>query len=535
MPLERDDPSGFRNGGVEGDGNLSPAALAGLFMLVGVGQEAGDGGEQEGAETALGGVGLAQPFFFQEASEEGLGQVLGGFGRIPGQSYQSYLVASNAAGIRSTPMLSFRTGISQVSNLGDAGLGSLRSVVDHAPAGTVIDLRGLSGVVTLTQGPLRVERDVTLVGPGAKVLAVSGGGVQALLENHATLEISGLTLREGVSARGGRDGTFAPVVNHGNLNLTECAVVQNQCRGFSYGPIINYASGRLRFTRCTLSGNQSTEGAGGAVNNQFGSVVLRQCTLSDNIAPEGGAIRTLEGSVDLIECTLAGNLAISGGAIQVDAPTVPAPVASLRLRNCLVAGNRAATGPDIRGRVTSNGNNLIGIWDQNEPWVNTSGQPDRVGTPAAPLDARLLPLADNGGPTLTMALQTNSPAIDVGSSVPEPGVDGFDQRGRGYARRSGFGVDVGAFELQVPDPVAPAIRIDVPPPGAVPGLYLSWPSTLVGGQPVVWPLFRNTGLQPAVPWVRVESSKVVWNPDTRRWYFDTPKLSETEFFRLGNP
>lgn len=341
--------------------------------------------------------------------------------------------------------------------------------------------------------------------------------------------------RNRISGEGGGYVTFAPVVNHGNMNLTECAIVQNQCRAFSYGPILNYASGRLRFTRCTLSGNQSTEGAGGAVNNQFGSVVLRQCTLSDNIAPEGGAIRTLEGSVDLIECTLAGNVAISGGAIHLDVPMGPASGASLRLQNCLVAGNRAATGPDIHGRVASNGNNLIGIWDQNEPLVNTSGQPDRVGTPAAPLDARLLPLADNGGPTLTMALQTNSPAIDVGSSVPEPGVDAFDQRGRGFARRSGFGVDVGAFELQVPDPVAPVIRIEVPQPGAVDALYLSWPSTLVGGQPVVWPLLRQSRLDPSSPWVRVEAGRVDWNPDTRRWYFATPKIPETEFFRLGNP
>ena len=141
--------------------------------------------------------------------------------------------------------------------------------------------------------------------------------------NPASLRLVQVT---GGAAGGGRDGTFAPVMNHGNLNLTECAIVQNQCRGFSYGPILNYRFGRLRFTRCTLSGNQSTEGAGGAVNNQFGSVVLRQCTLSDD-----------------------------------------------------------------------------------------------------------------GGPTLTMALLPDSPAVDVGSSVPEPGVDGFDQRGSGYARRSGPG------------------------------------------------------------------------------------------------
>ena len=79
-----------------------------------------------------------------------------------------------------------------------------------------------------------------------------------------------------------------------------------------------------------------------------------------------------------------------------------------------------------------------------------------------------------------------------GRRRPGPWGDGFDQRGRGFARRSGFGVDVGAFELQVPDPVAPAIRIEVRQPGAVDGLYLSWPSTLVGGQPIVWPLLRQS-------------------------------------------
>jgi hypothetical protein len=56
---------------------------------------------------------------------------------------------------------------------------------------------------------------------------------------------------------------------------------------------------------------------------------------------------------------------------------------------------------------------------------------------------QLLPLADNGGPTLTHALRHTSPAIDAGANlymVP------YDQRGAGYLREFGAGADIGAFE-----------------------------------------------------------------------------------------
>ncbi len=66
---------------------------------------------------------------------------------------------------------------------------------------------------------------------------------------------------------------------------------------------------------------------------------------------------------------------------------------------------------------------------------------DRVDT-----DPRLGPLADNGGPTLTLALLTGSPAIDAGLDCPA-----VDQRG--VARPQGPGCDIGAFEL-VPTPPA---------------------------------------------------------------------------------
>jgi hypothetical protein len=65
----------------------------------------------------------------------------------------------------------------------------------------------------------------------------------------------------------------------------------------------------------------------------------------------------------------------------------------------------------------------------------------------------LLALADNGGPTMTMALDPTSIAIDAG---PDPVAtftgNGFDQRGTPYVRVSGSAVDIGAFELQADPP-----------------------------------------------------------------------------------
>jgi hypothetical protein len=56
--------------------------------------------------------------------------------------------------------------------------------------------------------------------------------------------------------------------------------------------------------------------------------------------------------------------------------------------------------------------------------------------------ALLGPLADNGGPTLTMALLPGSPAIDAGDTGVMPTTDQ-----RGFPRPAGVGADIGAYEF----------------------------------------------------------------------------------------
>ncbi len=70
-----------------------------------------------------------------------------------------------------------------------------------------------------------------------------------------------------------------------------------------------------------------------------------------------------------------------------------------------------------------------------------------------PIDPRLGPLADNGGPTMTHALLPGSPAINAGDLSALAGVGNvpeFDQRDAPFGRVFNGRIDIGALEYQQP-------------------------------------------------------------------------------------
>ena len=91
---------------------------------------------------------------------------------------------------------------------------------------------------------------------------------------------------------------------------------------------------------------------------------------------------------------------------------------------------------DLSGILKSSGHNLIGI---------SGGATGYAPTDLLNVDPLLGPLADNGGPTLTVPLLPGSPAIDAGDNADAPE---FDQRGRGFPRIVNGTIDIGAFEVQ---------------------------------------------------------------------------------------
>ena len=261
----------------------------------------------------------------------------------------------------------------------------------------------------------------------------TNGGSGAGIGNDGKLTVSGSTFSGNSVASNG-----AGIHNSstGTLTLTTSTFVNGTCVSDGGG----YDSdGISTVTYCTFTGN-SVGSEGGAIDNH-GTATVSDSTLTGNTSvSRGGGIND---SVSLVvtNCTITGNRASSssgiGGGIDDSSPA--------KVYNCIVAGNFIGAAPgttanDIIGTVdSSSSGNLIGTGGSGGMTNGAGG--NQVGVTSLGLGA----LANNGGPTQTMALLTGSPAIDHGNnSFVTAGVT--DQRG--LTRIVNGTVDIGAFEVQ---------------------------------------------------------------------------------------
>ncbi len=322
-----------------------------------------------------------------------------------------------------------------VTNLEDDGDGSLRAAIDDASDGDVIEF-DVTGTITLTSGHLDIDVNLTIVGPGADRLTISGNGSSRVFDINADAIISGLTVADGDEDEGGGISC-----ENGEVELIDCAVKDNIAE---LGGGIFLLDCLMVMQNCTVSGNRAEEGGGIFVLEPF--LVMVNCTVSDNEATNGngGGIFSANSGVGLAFCTVTNNHAsengggaCSGGTSSRGMPTVTT--------NTIMANNTCGDdGPDFAGEMTSLGYNLFGDVD-----FDNYSQPENPGTDTFGENPLLGPLQDNGGPTGTHALQSGSPAIDGGLCVDLDvpfGVIAEDQRG--VTRPQGETCDIGAYEYQ---------------------------------------------------------------------------------------
>ncbi len=308
----------------------------------------------------------------------------------------------------------------------------------------VLALAGAGEDLSAT-GDLDISDDLDLVGSDPASTVLDGGGLDRVLDLFgATVGVQGVTLRNGrVEGDGG-----AVRNRFGALTLGDTMVSGNAAIGGSGGAISSY--GELTLVRTTLAGNTADGNGGGLAARQ--KLTLANVTVSGNVAAQGGGlyfVMPLAGQV--VNATITANTAgVRGGGVFSE--TLNSVGAGATFGSSILAGNGAAADGDCSGPALSAGFNLVGVGGGCGAFAAAKG--DKVGTAQAPLDPRLAPLADAGGPTPTHPLRADSPAVDAGQPPPAEdevaaglGCETVDQRG---AVRPGWGsarCDAGAFEL----------------------------------------------------------------------------------------
>ncbi|MEO0892150.1 MAG: choice-of-anchor Q domain-containing protein [Pseudomonadota bacterium] len=285
---------------------------------------------------------------------------------------------------------------------------------------------------------------------------IEGAGI--LIERDAELTIT----NSSISGNSGSEG--GGIANRGTLTITSSDVSFNEAT--SGGGIRN--RGELEITSSTITNNSARDGGGllnSGTNGNEGFASLVNVTVADNTATStGGGIQAYEfdftqedvGTIELRNVTITGNSAGGdGGGLYIRESTVFA-------YNSIILGNGAPTDPDVglAGTIPvffdGGGNILTG--DPSDVFDQTQTNAGSDGTLGTADDAIGGVLADNGGAVQSAALLDNdaNPALDIGGGV----VTGTDADGnpRSIDRAgvdNGGVVDAGAVELQTGTPSTP--------------------------------------------------------------------------------
>lgn len=216
-----------------------------------------------------------------------------------------------------------------VTSPGDDGSsGTLRSVLaSAAPGATIHFAPALNGnMISLTcgSGPITISQNVTIVGPGANNLAISGNGQCQILyvNSGVTATISGLTIENG-SATGDSNspaGQGGGIYNSGTLVIDNCAFLNNSAQ---FGGAIAYQFGAVIISG-SLFLNNSAQGGGGAVYPGYSYPItsIIDSTFAGNSALYGGAIANLSGTLELSFDTFSTNTsAYSAGLFNNNSAT----------------------------------------------------------------------------------------------------------------------------------------------------------------------------------------------------------------------
>jgi fibronectin-binding autotransporter adhesin len=313
----------------------------------------------------------------------------------------------------------------------------------NAKGGGIYDTSKSLSVVDCT-----VENNYASYGGGG--ICVEGDGDGNAIGDEGEITIKGCVIEGDSAGAGGAGGIYvrytctarieystinndyalcaAAVGNYGDTTIIDSTMDHDTA--YSGGAIYN--STYLAVTGCTLAYDTSTR-CGGAIYNFSGKVVLINSTFyEDTTDGAGGAIWSFGNysqTLQLTDCTITGDSAESGGGVYDNCDNAS-------LYGTIVAEN---AGGDLAGGTFQGSYNLIG---DGSGGLSTADH-NILGNSEDIINPDLSSLGNYGGPTETMKLLANSPAI--GNGYAFAGVL-TDQRGIMRPDTGDPEPDIGAYQ-----------------------------------------------------------------------------------------
>ena len=285
-----------------------------------------------------------------------------------------------------------------VNSLGDVALGtcshgwcSIRDAIALASSGDTITF-SVTGTINLNNGVLKIEKDLTINGPGAGILSINGTGYHQVFQVlDADLTLTGLTITHGNGANSGA------ISNEGWLVLDQCTISDSTATGDGGGL---YNTGTAIVNRSTFLINHAVNGGG--IMNDGDRLSVTNSTFNGNMASSkgGGIDSALNSSLDVTNSTFKGNSAPSGGGIG-NLPSLSTA------ENVLMAGN---SGGNCSNPFATSGTHNLATDTTCSPGFNQ-------------VSLELLALGDLTSNPAYYPLKYGSVAIDTGTNDGCPALD----------------------------------------------------------------------------------------------------------------
>ncbi len=289
-----------------------------------------------------------------------------------------------------------------VTNLNDAGPGSLREALSCAVSGDTITFT-LSGTISLTSGVMNIPPGVVINGDGVNITIDAQGNSRIFsIENRNADSVSIRNIYFLNGAANNEDG--GAILANGSVSFINCDF--DNCTGTN-GGAIKHTNGDLDLVNCAFVGNEA-QNSGGAIRSDSSNLTMVNSIFYDNFATQfDGAITAVASNLIVFYSTFIenGTSGSNGGISNQDG--------NIEIYNSIIFGNNSTDNVEL----TSASVNAVGtITAQNLILGDTTGSSLIFGVNnVIPNDPQISDAANND-----FSIGNNSPAQGNGDPALIP-------------------------------------------------------------------------------------------------------------------